>query len=78
MMIPSLTESPVLFPVLIAAVERVARDIVQLELRPMAGHSLPPFEAGAHIPVQTPAGMMRQYSLCSAPSDTSSRTSSVT
>jgi phthalate 4,5-dioxygenase reductase subunit len=71
MMIPSLTEAPVLFPVLVAAAERVASDIVQFEMRAQSGQPLPPFQAGAHIPVQTPAGMMRQYSLCGAPSDTS-------
>ena len=70
-MIPSPTELPALFPVVVAAADRVARDILQFDLRASDGQSLPPFEAGAHIPVQTPGGMMRQYSLCGTPSDRS-------
>lgn len=70
-MIPSQPDSPALFPVTIAAAAPVARDIVQFELRAMNGLDLPPFEAGAHIPVRTPSGAMRQYSLCGAPSDQS-------
>ena len=70
-MIPTPTESPSLFPVRVTAADPVARDIVRFELQAPDGSALPAFSAGAHIPVRTPAGMMRQYSLCSAQSDTS-------
>ena len=36
-----------------------------------AGGELPPFTAGAHVDVHTPAGVTRQYSLCNEPWDTS-------
>jgi vanillate O-demethylase ferredoxin subunit len=36
-----------------------------------AGGELPPFTAGAHVDVLTPAGVTRQYSLCNEPGDTS-------
>ena len=44
-----------------------ATDICALELQPMAGASLPAFTAGSHIDVHTPAGPVRQYSLCNDP-----------
>jgi vanillate O-demethylase ferredoxin subunit len=34
------------------------------------GAALPPFEAGAHIDVHLPNGLVRQYSLCNAPGET--------
>jgi ferredoxin-NADP reductase len=46
--------------------------VVRLELAPMAGAALPPFEAGAHIDVMTAPQFVRQYSLCSDPHDPSS------
>lgn len=70
-MIPTPTESPSLFPVRVTAADPVARDIVQFELQAPCGLALPAFSAGAHIPVRTPSGVMRQYSLCGAQSDTS-------
>lgn len=42
-------------------------DILSFELVDPAGAELPPFDAGAHIDVKTPVGMMRRYSLCNAP-----------
>lgn len=54
-------------PVRVSAIREAARDIRAFELRAEAGASLPAFEAGAHIPVATPSGAMRQYSLCNAP-----------
>lgn len=47
-----------------------ADDIVSLELVPTEGHSLPAFEAGAHIDLYLPNGLIRQYSLCNPPSET--------
>lgn len=45
-----------------------ARDIVTLELVPVAG-ALPPFTAGAHIDVHLPNGLVRQYSLANDPAE---------
>lgn len=48
----------------VAAMREVATDIVQFDLRAVDGRPLPAFSAGAHIDVHTPAGLVRQYSLC--------------
>ena len=40
-----------------------AQDIISVELRAMPGESLPPFEAGAHIDLHLPGGLVRSYSL---------------
>ena len=46
-----------------------AQDICSLVLEPTEGQ-LPPFTAGAHIDVHLPGnGLVRQYSLCNAPSE---------
>lgn len=47
-----------------------ADDIVSLELVPIDDCSLPSFEAGAHIDLHLPNGLIRQYSLCNSPSET--------
>ncbi len=60
--------SPTLFPVKVTRTTSAARDIWVFDLRPESGQ-LPAFEAGAHIPVATPSGVMRQYSLCNSPHD---------
>lgn len=44
----------------------LAVDIVSLILVPEDGRILPPHAAGAHIDLQLPNGMLRQYSLCRA------------
>ena len=41
-----------------------AEDIISVELRPVGGGELPPFEAGAHIDLHLPNGLVRSYSLC--------------
>jgi vanillate O-demethylase ferredoxin subunit len=46
-----------------------ARDVASFELRRADGGELPPFTAGAHIDVTAPNGLVRQYSLCNAPSE---------
>jgi phthalate 4,5-dioxygenase reductase component len=51
----------------VAAVTPLASGIVGFELRDPGGAALPPFAPGAHIPVRTPAGAIRRYSLCNAP-----------
>jgi vanillate O-demethylase ferredoxin subunit len=44
-----------------------AEGIVRLELRPLPGQTLPPFEAGAHVELHLPQGVVRPYSLCNRP-----------
>ncbi|MFJ8019652.1 PDR/VanB family oxidoreductase [Streptomyces sp. NPDC096311] len=51
--------------------ERVADGVVQLRLE---GHGLPRWEPGAHLDLVLPSGLVRQYSLCGDPEDTSSYT----
>jgi vanillate O-demethylase ferredoxin subunit len=44
-----------------------AQDIVAFDLQAQDGSTLPPFNAGAHIDVHLPNGLIRQYSLCNDP-----------
>ncbi|RBM08279.1 PDR/VanB family oxidoreductase [Novacetimonas cocois] len=49
-------------------VAREGTDCIRLRLLAAEGQGpLPPYEAGAHIDVVTPAGPVRQYSLCGQP-----------
>jgi tetrachlorobenzoquinone reductase len=50
-------------PMRIVAIERIAENVVRLEMEPRQGTALPRAEAGAHIDLQLPNGMVRQYSL---------------
>ncbi len=54
----------------VAAKRNEAQDICSLELVAANGGALPAFTAGAHIDVHLPNGLVRQYSLCNAPSET--------
>jgi vanillate O-demethylase ferredoxin subunit len=54
----------------IASKTGTATDICAFELAATDGGALPPFSAGAHIDVQLPNGLVRQYSLCGDPRDT--------
>jgi ferredoxin-NADP reductase len=56
---------------LVTSHEEVAEGVVQLRLE---GHDLPRWEPGAHLDVALPSGLVRQYSLCGDPEDTSSYT----
>ena len=47
-----------------------AQDIASFELAADDGRPLPAFGAGAHIDVQLPGGLTRQYSLCNDPQET--------
>jgi len=47
-----------------------AADIAVLELAPLTTEPLPRFDAGAHIDVKLPRGLVRQYSLCNDPRET--------
>lgn len=51
----------------LAEKRRVAEDVVGLALEPADGATLPPFTAGAHVDIELPGGLVRQYSLCNAP-----------
>lgn len=45
-----------------------AQDILSFELVDPGGAPLPEVQAGAHLDVRVPGGLMRRYSLCDAPS----------
>jgi phthalate 4,5-dioxygenase reductase component len=51
----------------IVAKAEIATDIFRFELAPQDGRALPGFTPGAHIEVETPAGLVRKYSLCNDP-----------
>ncbi len=54
----------------VAARTWLAEDILGYELAPLADSPLPQYEAGAHIDVHLPGGLVRQYSLYDLPGDT--------
>ncbi|WP_225097139.1 PDR/VanB family oxidoreductase [Streptomyces sp. CoH27] len=56
---------------LVASRETVADGVVRLRLE---GRDLPRWEPGAHLDLVLPSGLVRQYSLCGDPEDTSSYT----
>ncbi|MGW1952023.1 PDR/VanB family oxidoreductase [Streptomyces sp. NPDC001920] len=56
---------------LVASREPVAEGVVRLRLE---GRDLPRWEPGAHLDLVLPSGLVRQYSLCGDPADTSSYT----
>ena len=55
----------------VAAVRQVACDVRTFDLIAADGRPLAAFTAGAHLHVQVPAGLLRQYSLCGDPRDAS-------
>ncbi|WP_231517052.1 ferredoxin reductase [Marinobacterium lacunae] len=48
---------------------REAEWVYSFVLAPVQDGTLPSFSAGAHIDVQTPNGLVRQYSLCNHPDE---------
>lgn len=54
----------------VAARRQAADDIVVLDLVPVDGTPLPPWEPGAHVDVEVGPDLLRQYSLCGDPSRT--------
>lgn len=54
----------------VRSIKRLAEDILGFELVAAQGGALPSFTAGAHIDVQLPGGLTRQYSLYNDPSET--------
>lgn len=57
-------------PLRVTHAESVADGMRLFELRAAEGGALPRFAAGAHIPVRTPHGGTRNYSLCNDPAET--------
>jgi phthalate 4,5-dioxygenase reductase component len=51
----------------IAARRELATGIFGFDLVALDGSDLPPFTAGAHVCIRTPAGLPRKYSLCGDP-----------
>jgi phthalate 4,5-dioxygenase reductase subunit len=49
--------------------QEIAQGITLFELAAADGGELPAFEAGAHIAVTAPNGLLRRYSLCNPPSE---------
>lgn len=58
-----------LLDVVVATAWEETQGVRALELRAVDGGELPPFEAGAHVDVYLPNGIIRQYSIWSDPSD---------
>ncbi|PTT77183.1 oxidoreductase [Pelomonas sp. HMWF004] len=54
----------------VAAKRPAAQDVVELTLEPLAAEPLPAFNAGAHVELHLPGGLVRPYSLCNAPGET--------
>lgn len=63
-----MSDDSVLYAVVAAKWVETA-DVCAFELHGADGAALPTFSAGAHIDVHLPGGLIRQYSLCNAPSD---------
>ena len=64
--------TPALTPTLtltVSSKREIAHGITLFELAAADGGALPPFEAGAHLAVTTPNGLLRRYSLCNPPSE---------
>lgn len=53
----------------VRAIRLEAEGVVSVELVDPSGRALPPWEAGAHIDLVLPSGIIRQYSLCGASED---------
>ncbi|MGD9925276.1 MAG: 2Fe-2S iron-sulfur cluster-binding protein [Pseudorhodoplanes sp.] len=58
-----------LLDVRLVAVRYQADDIRSFELADPDGRQLPAFEAGSHVDLHLPGGLVRQYSLCNDPSE---------
>jgi phthalate 4,5-dioxygenase reductase subunit len=63
------TDEPQFTELEVTIAEPIADGIQRFELRHPAREPLPAFTAGAHVPVVTPSGALRRYSLCNAPQD---------
>lgn len=56
-------------PMTVVATDLLARDVLAIRLMPAEPGQLPGWTPGAHITVQLPNGLRRQYSLCGDPAD---------
>ena len=65
----SATDMPPMKRLRVTRNERIADGIHLLEFCDPAGGDLPAFTAGAHVPVLTPNGLLRKYSLCNHPGE---------
>lgn len=54
---------------IVQALRLEGEDIISIELRPADGRDLPPFEAGSHIDLHLPNGLVRSYSLLNHPAE---------
>jgi len=63
--------SETLLKVVVRKRENHTDGVIALELASLNGEALPAFEAGAHVDVHLTDDLIRQYSLCSDPADTS-------
>ncbi|ALY59445.1 TPA: PDR/VanB family oxidoreductase [Pseudomonas aeruginosa] len=48
----------------ISQISLAAQDVIALTLRDAEGQALPEWQAGAHLELQLPSGLLRHYSLC--------------
>ena len=62
-------DQPQMMPLRVTRSDKIADGIHLLEFRDLAGKTLPPFTAGAHIGIHTPSGLLRKYSLCNDPAE---------
>ncbi|GAB7544029.1 PDR/VanB family oxidoreductase [Cupriavidus sp. 8B] len=58
-----------LLDVQVHSVSLAAADVLAFELRHLDNQELPAFDAGAHIALQLPGGLLRHYSLLNAPGE---------
>jgi ferredoxin-NADP reductase len=63
--------------VVVAGRRTVAADVVEITLSDPSGQALGSWSAGAHIDVELPSGLIRQYSLCGRPGSTDAYTIAV-
>ena len=56
---------------LVTQIRLEARSVISLRLEAPPGVQLPRWEPGAHIDLELPSGLLRQYSLCGDPADRS-------
>jgi phthalate 4,5-dioxygenase reductase subunit len=64
-----MAETSGMIETVIAASESAAQGIRQFELRRADGGALPAFTPGAHVELQVPSGVRRNYSLCNDPAE---------
>lgn len=57
------------YEVRVAKVTNEADGVISITVINPSGHELPEWEPGAHLEIKTPGGLIRQYSLCSEPSN---------